>query len=152
MVIERQNKNGFIDNNEASGAIAEFFARNDYTGKRILVIIPDGTRSGPVGDIFKIIFNCLGRKAKTVDCLVALGTHQPMTEERICTRLGMTPSERSRESNSSHSLAGIRTGPAPGTRWPERHSRYCHTPAGSVHRSPPAAPPCGKLRRPAPHS
>ena len=31
--------------------------------------------------------------AKQLDVLVALGTHQPMTEEQICTRLGMTPSE-----------------------------------------------------------
>jgi nickel-dependent lactate racemase len=94
MVIERQNKNGFVTNDEVREAIAEFFAENDYEGKRLLVIIPDNTRSGPVGDVFKIIYDCLGQKAKAVDCLVALGTHQPMTEEQICTRLGMTPSER----------------------------------------------------------
>jgi len=94
MLIERHNEIGFLDNKQASEAIAEFFAENDYGGKRLLVIIPDSTRSGPVGDIFKIIYDCLDRKAKAVDCLVALGTHQPMTEEQICTRLGMTPSER----------------------------------------------------------
>ena len=95
MVIERQNKDGFIENNQAGEAIAEFFAQNDYTGKRILLIIPDNTRSGPVGNIFKIIYDCLDQKAKAVDCLVALGTHQPMTDEQICTRLGMTQAERS---------------------------------------------------------
>jgi nickel-dependent lactate racemase len=94
MVIESQNKNGFVTNDEAREAIAEFFAQNDYTGKRILLIIPDNTRSGPVGKIFKIIYELLGKKAKAIDCLVALGTHQPMTEEQICARLDMTLSER----------------------------------------------------------
>jgi len=97
MVIERQNKNGFIDNKEAGEAIAEFFTQNDYTGKRLLLIIPDNTRSGPVGDIFKGIFDCIGKKVKELDCLVALGTHQPMTEEQICTRLSITPQQRKSE-------------------------------------------------------
>ncbi|MHC4595402.1 MAG: lactate racemase domain-containing protein [Planctomycetota bacterium] len=95
MVIERQNKDGSIENSQAAEAIAEFFAQNDYTGKRILLIIPDNTRSGPIGEIFKIIYDCLEQKAKAVDCLVALGTHHPLSEEQICTRLAMTASERS---------------------------------------------------------
>ncbi|MBW8041065.1 MAG: DUF2088 domain-containing protein [Planctomycetes bacterium] len=95
MVIERQNKDGFVDNEQATEAIAEFFAQNDYTGKRLLLIVPDNTRSGPIGDIFKIVYDCLEQKAKAVDILIALGTHQPLTEEQICTRLGMTSNERS---------------------------------------------------------
>jgi len=94
MIIERKSKDCFIDNNQAGQAIAEFFARNDYAGKRILVLAPDNTRSGPVGDIFKMIFDSLAQKAKAVDVLIALGTHQRLTEEQICTRLGMTPTER----------------------------------------------------------
>jgi len=94
MVIERQNKDGFITSNEAAEAIAEFFAQNDYCGKRLLLIIPDNTRSGPVDEIFHIIYDCLSQRAKAIDCLVALGTHQPMTEKQICTRLGIKPDER----------------------------------------------------------
>jgi len=48
MVIERQNKDGCIGNDQAREAIAEFFAQNNYAGKRILLIIPDNTRSGPI--------------------------------------------------------------------------------------------------------
>jgi len=95
MVIERQNKDGSVDNSQASEAIAEFFGQNDYTDKRILLIVPDNTRSGPIGDMFKIIYDHLEQKAKAVDCLVALGTHQPLSEEQICTRLCMTADERS---------------------------------------------------------
>ena len=95
MVIERQNKDGFVENDEARKAIGEFFAQNDYADKRILLIVPDNTRSGPIGGIFKIIYDCLGRRVKALDVLVALGTHPALSEEGICTRLGITLSERS---------------------------------------------------------
>jgi len=95
MVIERQNKDGYVENEQAIEAIHEFFAQNDYTDKRLLLIVPDNTRSGPIGDIFKIVYDCLEQKAKAVDILVALGTHQPLTEEQICTRLCITADERS---------------------------------------------------------
>jgi nickel-dependent lactate racemase len=94
MIIEKQNKDGFVSNELAREAVSEFFAHNDYAGKRILLLIPDNTRSGPIGDIFKIVYEFLGSKAKAVDCLVALGTHQPMSEEQICNRLSMTPDQR----------------------------------------------------------
>jgi lactate racemase len=93
-VIEQKSKDGFVSDEQAREAIGEFFARNDYAGKRILLIIPDNTRSGPVGDIFKIIYDFLAGKAKAIHILVALGTHQPLTEEQICTRLGITAAER----------------------------------------------------------
>ena len=94
MLIERQTEDGLIENSDAGGAVAEFFAKNDYADKRILLIVPDNTRSGPVGDIFKIIFDCIGQKTKALDILVALGTHQPMTEEQICSRLTISSAQR----------------------------------------------------------
>jgi nickel-dependent lactate racemase len=94
MVIEKQNKDGSLSNEQAREAAGRFFAQNDYTGKRILLIIPDNTRSGPIGEVFKIIYEFIGTKAKAVDCLVALGTHQPMSEQQICTRLSISADER----------------------------------------------------------
>jgi nickel-dependent lactate racemase len=93
MVIQRQNKETCVDFEQAREAVGEFFSRNDYTGKRILLLIPDNTRSGPIGEIFKIIYEFLGPKAKAVNCLIALGTHQPMSEQQICARLSMTLDE-----------------------------------------------------------
>ena len=94
MVIEQQNKNGIVPIEQVHEAIGTFFSQNDYTGKRILLIIPDNSRSGPIGDIFKIIFENLKSKTKTLDCLVALGTHQPMSEEQFCKRLDIISEER----------------------------------------------------------
>ncbi len=95
MLISRENKDGFIELSDVADAIGEFFAQNDYKGKRVLLIIPDNTRSGPVGEIFKIIYNHLRPKAQAVDCLAALGTHRLMTEEQICARLSLSSEERS---------------------------------------------------------
>ena len=95
MLIERENKQGFVTNQQAAEAVQQFSNQYDYTGKRLLLIVPDNTRSGPIGDIFKIVYDCLEQKAKAVDILVTLGTHQPLTEEQICTRLGITSDERS---------------------------------------------------------
>ena len=94
MIIERQTKEGFLDIADARVAVEQFFKRNDCTDKRILLIIPDNTRSGPVGDIFKMIFECVGQSAATLDCLVALGTHQPLTDEQICVRLEITEQQK----------------------------------------------------------
>ncbi|MHC4744656.1 MAG: lactate racemase domain-containing protein [Planctomycetota bacterium] len=94
MIISRENKDGFVTNEQAYEAITEFFAQNDCSAKRILLIIPDNTRSGPIGEVFKMIYEKIGGKAKALDCLVALGTHQPMSEEQICDRLSMTLEER----------------------------------------------------------
>ncbi len=94
MLIERQNNSGFLEDSIVENAIAEFFSKNNYTDKRVLLLIPDNTRSGPVGKIFKIIFDCIGQKVKALDCLVALGTHQPLSTEQICKRLDITTTER----------------------------------------------------------
>jgi nickel-dependent lactate racemase len=94
MMIERQNESGVVSAEQMREAVREFFAQKDCSGKSILVIVPDNTRSGPVGEVFEAMFDCIGAKVKQLDVLVALGTHQPMTEEQICARLDMTPSER----------------------------------------------------------
>jgi len=100
MIIERQNKDGFVSSSEAAKAVAEFFKANDYTGKRILLIIPDNTRSGPIGEVFQMIYEQIGGKTAALDCLVALGTHQPMTDEQICQRLAITSRQRNEKYKS----------------------------------------------------
>jgi len=93
VIIERHNADGVINKEKMGEAVCEFFKQKDCSGKRILVIVPDNTRSGPVGEVFKAIFDFIGTKVKQLDVLVALGTHQPISEERICARLGMTVAE-----------------------------------------------------------
>lgn len=63
-------------------------------GKRVLVIIPDGTRSAPIPLIFRLLYEQLGRRVTQLDYLIALGTHPPMTEEAIERLVGVRASER----------------------------------------------------------
>src|SRR5947209_20167626 len=64
--------------------------------KRVLVIIPDGTRTAPIPLIFRVLYEQIGGRAAQLDYLIALGTHPPMSEEAIDHLVGMTGQERSR--------------------------------------------------------
>lgn len=67
---------------------------DDYKRKRVLLIIPDGTRTAPIGLVFQPLYEHLARYVARLDVLVALGTHQPMPEPAICNRLGIKFEER----------------------------------------------------------
>lgn len=94
MIIFAQDKKNDITFEKAGELIKQFFAENDYSAKKILLIIPDNTRSGPIGQIFQMIFDRIANKVKQLDILVALGTHRPMSEEQICRRLMITAEQR----------------------------------------------------------
>ena len=59
--------------------------------QRVLVIIPDGTRTVPLDVMFPIFYKHLGGRVKDLHFLIALGTHQPMSEEKIAERVGFSP-------------------------------------------------------------
>src|SRR5437588_468531 len=65
-----------------------------YRGKRILLIVPDGTRTAPVGLLFQELYRQIGQATKAFDVLIALGTHQPMSDPAICQRLDISDAER----------------------------------------------------------
>ncbi|MCY2928456.1 MAG: lactate racemase domain-containing protein [Planctomycetota bacterium] len=60
-------------------------------GRRILVLIPDHTRSCPLPLIVRSLHANLARRAAKLDFLIALGTHPPLSEEQIDTLLGIEP-------------------------------------------------------------
>jgi lactate racemase len=63
-------------------------------GKRILVIIPDGTRTAPIPLFFSLLYEQLGRRVAHLDYMIALGTHAPMSEEAIDRLVGVPANER----------------------------------------------------------
>ena len=64
--------------------------------KRVLVIIPDGTRTAPIPLIFRLLYEQIGGRVAQLDYLIALGTHPPMSEEAIDHLVGLTSQERTR--------------------------------------------------------
>ncbi|MCM8807232.1 MAG: lactate racemase domain-containing protein [Candidatus Omnitrophica bacterium] len=57
--------------------------KRDLKNKKIIVIIPDNTRSGPTYLFFKFLIDILSSKVKKLDFLIALGTHPIMSEEKV---------------------------------------------------------------------
>lgn len=70
------------------GALADQFA-----SQRLLVLIPDHTRSLPLPFLFRTVADVL-HGAKQLDFMVALGTHPPLSEESIHKHVGITAEER----------------------------------------------------------
>jgi nickel-dependent lactate racemase len=65
------------------------------TGKRVLAIVPDGTRTAPMGVLFRVLHDLLAPMARRFDVLIATGTHPPMSEEAINERFELTAHDRS---------------------------------------------------------
>ena len=61
----------------------------DPTGKRVLVIIPDGTRTAPLPLLVHLLYERIGRRCAQLDYLIALGTHPPMPHEAIDRLIGV---------------------------------------------------------------
>jgi lactate racemase len=64
-----------------------------YSGKRVLVLTPDTTRTCPLPLMIRCIHDIIGTKAGALDFMVALGTHTPLAEERILALYGITGQE-----------------------------------------------------------
>ena len=64
-----------------------------FTGQRVLVLIPDRTRTLPLPPLFRLVVDAL-RDARQVDVMVALGTHLPLSDDSLNALVGITPGER----------------------------------------------------------
>jgi nickel-dependent lactate racemase len=63
-------------------------------GKRVLVIIPDGTRTAPIPLMFRLLYEQIGRRVARLDYLIALGTHPPMAGDAIDRLVGVPAAQR----------------------------------------------------------
>jgi len=89
MVIGKSCEGNYITETEAHGLIAEGVGRLDLAGKRVLAIIPDGTRTAPVPLLFRLLGEVLGGQVALLDYLVALGTHPPMDDAALSRLVGV---------------------------------------------------------------
>jgi nickel-dependent lactate racemase len=83
-----------LTDSQVREAVADALAPLRLAGKRVLLIVPDSTRTAPVGLLFRTIYDLIGRDTKSLDVMIALGTHPPMSEAAICRRLEITAAER----------------------------------------------------------
>ena len=85
---------GFLGLDSVQPFLAESFPAGTFQGKKVLLIVPDSTRTAPVGWMFQTLFKLHAKSAAAMDVMIALGTHQPMSEEAICQRLEISLEER----------------------------------------------------------
>ena len=79
---------------QVTDLVAQACPAAEYRGKKVLLIVPDATRTAPVGLMFQTLFQQIGAATANFDILIALGTHQPMSEAAICERLEISAAER----------------------------------------------------------
>ncbi|HEX9035405.1 MAG TPA: lactate racemase domain-containing protein [Ktedonobacterales bacterium] len=63
-------------------------------GQRVLVVIPDSTRTAPIPMLFRMLYAQIGKRARALDYLIALGTHPPMEPEAIDRLVGVSAAVR----------------------------------------------------------
>jgi hypothetical protein len=74
-----------LTNEDIRRLVAQACTALPVDGKRVLVIIPDGTRTAPIPLFFRLLYEQLGRRVVHLDYLIALGTHPP--HNRKCCEL-----------------------------------------------------------------
>lgn len=83
-----------LGRDEIATLLMQAFDTQPLDGKRVLVIIPDGTRSAPIPLFFDLLYQTIGRRVARLDYLIALGTHPPMDADAIARLVGVTADER----------------------------------------------------------
>lgn len=94
MMIGDGHTDRLLSEEETRDILGRGLASARLSNKRVLVIIPDSTRSGPMPLLFRLLFDLLGTEVATLDYLIALGTHPLMSENAVDRHLGITPEER----------------------------------------------------------
>lgn len=84
----------YLTEDEVRQMMREGLAAHQLDGKRVIVIIPDGTRTAPIPMMFRLFYEALGERVAALDYLIALGTHQPMSDEAIDELVGVSAAER----------------------------------------------------------
>lgn len=78
----------YLPDSETGAIVQESLGTLPLDGKRVLIIIPDGTRSMPMPLMFNLFERYLGKRVQVLDYLVALGTHQPMDDKKLSKLVG----------------------------------------------------------------
>jgi len=88
MTIGAGSTDTYLDNAAVRGIVAEAVEALPIVGKRVLIVIPDGTRTAPIPQMFRYFQELLRPRVKSLDYLVALGTHPEMSDAQLSKLVG----------------------------------------------------------------
>ena len=97
MISQITGNSSPLTNEQVNEVVAQSLPAAEYAGKKVLLIVPDATRTAPIGQLFKAIHTQICGSASKLDVMIALGTHHAMSEEAICERLEITIEERRKQ-------------------------------------------------------
>ena len=86
------SSDGLLSSAEIRAALEKGLAGR-FGRQKVLVLIPDHTRTLPLPMLFRLLVDIL-HEAKQLDFMVALGTHPPLSEENLYKLVGITAEER----------------------------------------------------------
>ena len=90
MTIGMGSVDRYLTEDEVRTVVEQAAASLNADGQRVLVIIPDGTRSMPMPLMFRVLGETLGPRVRALDYLVALGTHMAMDDAHLSRLVGTT--------------------------------------------------------------
>ncbi len=79
-----------LDADTVTGIVHELLAGRNLDGRHVVILIPDGTRTAPIPMMLRLLHDELAGRARRIDVLVALGTHQPVPDDAICELAGIS--------------------------------------------------------------
>ncbi|MFL6446838.1 MAG: lactate racemase domain-containing protein [Bryobacteraceae bacterium] len=88
MVIGKGFTDRYLSAEELREIVSESVESVALAEKRVLVIIPDGTRTMPMPLMFRTLLDVLRPRVTALDYLVALGTHPIMTDAQLGKLIG----------------------------------------------------------------
>ena len=86
MIFGKGSETETLNEAQVHDLCAEAFSQKNLDDKRVLVILPDYTRSGPIDMMFRVVYQVLAERVKALDFLIALGTHPSMSEDALVFR------------------------------------------------------------------
>jgi nickel-dependent lactate racemase len=99
LIMQAKAPNGQLLNEEVIRAALYRGLEGQFTGAKVLALIPDHTRTLPMPLIFRLVTEIL-HDVKQLDFMVALGTHPALPEDSMLKLVGITKAER--ESTYKH--------------------------------------------------
>jgi len=84
----------YLNENEIETILVDSLAGMPLDGKRLLVLIPDSTRTFPLPLLFPRIVALLQGRVRQLDFMIATGTHPAMSEEAKLKLVGIAAEEK----------------------------------------------------------
>ena len=93
-MIGKASAEGLLSEDDVRELVASGLGEDELRGRKVLVVIPDSTRTCPLPLFFRALSDHIRPLAREMEFLIALGTHPPMSEGKVDELVGMTAQER----------------------------------------------------------